>query len=113
MKEATEKPMELIEIDGERREMVDKLLAQAAQLMYDNGRCYFQNCYGPAEAALKLSVSGSKASSESEFAVCHPHLQIISVIEETNEVEVLIGLLIELLDPERASILQEATPAGG
>lgn len=107
--------MELIEITGERRELVDKLLEQAAQLMYDNGRCYFRNCYGNAEVALKLSVSGSKASSESNFAVCHPHLQIISVVEESNpdEPEVLVGLLIELLDPARVSILQEAASAGG
>lgn len=90
--------MELIEVTGERREMVDKLLDQAANLLGD-ARCGFRSCYGQIENLLSLSMEGDKSAVTVDFGACHDHLWMVHMAEETAPDDAaLAGFFITHLD---------------
>lgn len=97
--------MDVIEITGERREMVDRLLDQTDELMGDGGRCYFQDCFGYAFAVAELSVSGDKRSIEDEVVICENHLQVLQfVIAAVRDDEAVAGFLMLQLDARRTPL---------
>lgn len=97
--------MDLIEVTGERREMVDKLLEQASLLLGEGGRCFFQDCFGPAHAHVELAVSGDKAAIKDEVVICEKHHQILEWMMETLPDDVTVaGFLMFQLDPARTPL---------
>lgn len=90
--------MDLVEVTGERREMVDQLLGKAAELLGD-ARCGFRSCYGQSENLLSLSISGDKDALSLDFGVCHDHLWIVEMAEaDAPDDSALAGFFIVHLD---------------
>lgn len=99
--------MDLEHAVGERREMIDRLLGKAAELLGD-GRCGFRSCYGQSEAMLSLSMEGDKGRADVDFGVCEDHMLIVELAEtHAPDDAALAGFFVTHLD-DRFDVLAEA-----
>lgn len=93
---------------GERREMIDRLLAQVTEL-YGNGRCAFADCYGQATIGIDNAVEGEHGRIEERVLICERHFSVLEYIlsAATGHGTEVAAFLAYMLDPERSELARE------